>query len=248
VIFLRLFKLLSLVLLIALVALCFTSCGDDSNGKLNVETAEITKSDEYLEIDMKIPLLGGFPGAEELNKLIDERVSASIKEVEDAAAELERMNRRGFRASLNANYQYFYNDNIASLWIYMDNYTGGAHGMYWLDSYTFNVATGEIYSFKDLFIEDSHGFDQIVAKIMKEVEDDDIYFDIAKETIASYQGNFNFLINGDELVVYFPLYDIAPYVAGIRSFTFELEHLLDYLKPEFIEAMQGQEAVDILIL
>ncbi|NLY70698.1 MAG: DUF3298 and DUF4163 domain-containing protein, partial [Clostridiales bacterium] len=218
-------SILSIVLIISLAAFCLVGCGDGSSSKLKIKTEEITKSEDFLEIDMKIPSLSGFPGAEELNNAIDEKVRASIKEVEDAAAELERMNREGFKASLNANYQYFHNGDIVSLWIYMDNYTGGAHGMYWLDSYTFNVATGELYSFKDLFKEDSNGFDQIVAKIMKEVEDDDIYFDTAKDTVASYEGNFNFLINGDELVVYFPLYDIAPYVAGIRSFTFELEHL-----------------------
>ncbi len=54
--------------------------------------------------------------------------------------------------------------------------------------------------------------------------------------------------NGDELVVYFPLYEIAPYVAGIQSFDFSSENLAGLLKPEIIEAMNGQEEQTILFL
>ncbi|MDD4583391.1 MAG: RsiV family protein, partial [Eubacteriales bacterium] len=90
--------------------------------------------------------------------------------------------------------------------------------------------------------------ENVVNKIIKEIEGNDSYFETAVETVNSYGGNFNFLINGDQIIVYFPLYEIAPYAAGIQGFTFTLEELAQDLKPEITNAMEGQEPKEILYL
>lgn len=99
-------------------------------------------------------------------------------------------NKMNFKATLNSDYQYSYNNDIASLWIYMDNFTGGAHGMYWLDSYTFNIDNGEIYSFKDLFIENSSGVSLVEGRILKEVENIEKVVthsrDFSRELVTTY--------------------------------------------------------------
>ena len=237
------------ILLILLTALGLYGCGEDSitTGKLDIQSTFIQEEEEHLSINVEIPKLSGFPNAKELNQNITSKMEAAVAEVKDAAAMMSEQG-SNFSATLHSNYQYFNNEDIASVWISWDNYTGGAHGLYWIDSYTFNTATGELYSFPQLFKEESRGLENVVNKIIKEIEGNDSYFETAVETVNSYGGNFNFLINGDQIIVYFPLYEIAPYVAGIQGFTFTLEELAQDLKPEITNAMEGQEPKEILYL
>ena len=235
-----------LVLMIILIGTTgLMGCNDNPSGSntgtFSVESSYLQESGEHLNINAEYPILKGFPGADALNADIKEKVEAAAEEVRNAARELE--GREGFSASLNSSYQYFHNKDIASLWINWDNYTGGAHGLYWLDSYTFNTNTGQIYTFPELFQDDSDGLEYVTHKILSEIAEGDYYFENAADTVAGYNGNYHFLINGQNLIVYFPLYDIAPYVAGIQSFSFSLDDLGSMLKPEVYAAMEGQEHV-----
>jgi hypothetical protein len=226
---------------------CEGKAKESKTGTFLVESAYIREEGNHLMINAEYPILSGFPQSEELNAEIEGRVEAAADEVRNAAQELE--GREGFVAFLNSSYQYFNNKNIASIWINFDNYTGGAHGLYWINSYTLNTETGQIYTFPQLFADGKDGVEYVTKKILKEVsESDKEYFENAKNTIVDYGGNYNFLINGDKLVVYFPLYDIAPYVAGIRSFNFSTKELEGLLKPEVAEAMRDQEEQPIPFL
>lgn len=245
------YRLVPILVVISVGLLGLWGCGEpgetDRGGTFNVESAYIQESGDHLDINAEYPVVSGFPGAEQLNSEIKEKVDTAAQEVRDAALELE--NREGFSATLNSNYQYFANGDMASIWISYDNYTGGAHGMYWLDSYTLNVDTGGIYSFPELFQQDSGGVEYVTASILKDIgSSGGDYFDSAAETVVAYEGNYNFLINGDALVVYFPLYDIAPYVAGIQHFDFTAEDLIGLLKPEIYDAIRAQESFPIPFL
>lgn len=209
-----------------------------SKNSFSIESAHINEEDEHLEINVEYPVMKGFPSAEGLNSEIKEKIDAAIKEVRDAAKELE--GREGFSAFLNSHYQYFHNDDIVSLWINFDNYLGGAHGMYWIDSYAFNIKSGEQYRFPDLFISQD-GVEYVTEKILQKIKNQNsTYFDTAKETVLGYDENFNFIILGDSIEVYFPLYEIAPYVAGIQNFSFSRDELQGLLKPEIYDAMSGE--------
>lgn len=248
-------QLLITLLIILCVTTVFAGCGgsEDNEGtktgsNFTIKPVIIEEDEEYLTVDIRMPQLSGFPGADLINEMIFENTEAALAEVKEAAEALAG-NDRGIGASLNSDYDYFNNGDIVSLWIYSDNYTGGAHGMYWLDSYTFNTSNGELYSFRDLFIDNSGGAQFVENEILNRIKDPEKgYFDTAAETIASYGGDFKFLINGDRIIVYFPLYDISPYVAGIEDFAFSLEELESFLKPEIAEAMRGQEPVEIMLL
>lgn len=228
----------------------FSGCNDGASGSkadtFSVESSYIQESDEHLSINAEYPILKGFPGADQLNAEIKEKAEKAASEVRDAALELE--NREGFSAFLNSNYQYFHNKNIASLWINWDNYTGGAHGLYWMDSYTLNTDAGKLYTFPELFREGSDGLEYVTNKILEEIAEGEYFFETAANTVIDYDGNYSFLINGDELIVYFQLYEIAPYVAGMQSFSFSENELESFLKPEIANAMEGQDPVDIQFL
>ncbi len=238
--------LITLILTFSLVVACTDKADYKGAGTFTVESAYIREEADHLMINAEYPVLKGFPGSEKLNIEIEEKVEKYADEVRSAAIELE--GREGFIASLNSSYQYFYNKNLASLWINFDNYTGGAHGLYWMDSYTINTETGQVYTFPQVFAE-GKGVDYITEQILKEVEKSNMnYFESAKETIINYDGNYNFLINGDIITVYFPLYDIAPYVAGIQSFDFPSGELEGLLRAEILEAIRGQEVQHIPFL
>ncbi len=237
-----------LVLMIILIGVagllgCDGNQSGSNTGTFSVESSYIQESGEHLSINAEYPILKGFPGADQLNAEIKEKAETAAAEVRNAALDLE--GREGFSASLNSSYQYFHNKDIASLWMSWDNYTGGAHGLYWLDSYTFNTNTGQIYTFPELFQEDSDSMEYVNEKILSEIAEGDYYFESAADTVAGYNGNYDFLINGENLIVYFSLYDIAPYVAGMQSFSFSVDELGSTLKPEIFAAMEGQDPVSI---
>lgn len=98
---------------------------------------------DFLEIDLSIPVLSGFDSAETINKEIAESIAAARAEVEDAASMMEPFQSQ-LKAGLHTNCLYSKNGDLVSLWMMFDNYTGGAHGLYWIEPYTFNTATGEI--------------------------------------------------------------------------------------------------------
>lgn len=64
------------------------------------------------------------------------------------------------------------------------------------------------------------------------------------ESVKNYKNEFEFYINGDQLVVFFSLYDITAYAGGIQYFDMDAEELKELLKPEIYEAMKGAVAID----
>lgn len=149
------------------------------------------------------------------------------------------------KAGLHSNYLHSKNGDLVSLWMMVDNYTGGAHGLYWIEPYTFNILLGERYDFIGLFREGNASAalvtDQILNTITKNPE---LYFESAEESVKNYKNEYPFYINGNQLVVFFSLYDIAPYAGGIQFFDFDAEELKDILKPEIYEAMKDATQVD----
>ncbi|HAF59609.1 MAG TPA: hypothetical protein DCK81_00475 [Clostridiales bacterium UBA9856] len=240
---LRKWPLIWAIMMISIVIAGCSSCSGrmpgSKAGAFSIESSYIQESGEHLSINAEYPVLKGFPGADQLNAEIREKVEAAATEVRNAALELE--GREGFVASLNSNYQYFHNKNLASLWMNWDNYTGGAHGLYWMDSYTFNTDTDEIYTFPGLFLEGADGAEYVTNKILEEITGGDYYFETAADKVIGYENDYPFFINGEELIVYFQLYELAPYVAGMQSFSFSVDELESFLKPEIAIAMEGKD-------
>jgi len=235
------------ILVLLLLLLTLAGCGD--NGKpvsssFAIEGQSTEESTEFLEIDLSVPVLSGFDSSETINKEIAESIAAARAEVEDAALLMESYQPLQ-KAGLHTNYLYSKNGDLVSLWMMFDNYTGGAHGLYWIEPYTFNTATGEIYNFSGLFQEGNASASLVADKIIDKIkENPDLYFESAVESVKNYNNEFQFYINGNQLVVFFSLYDITAYAGGIQFFDFDAEELKDLLKPEIYEAMKDAAAID----
>jgi len=234
-------------LAVLMLLLVLTACGNDGkpvSSSFGIEGLSTEESGDHLEVDLSIPMLSGFDSAEAINGEIAESVAKARGEIEQAAAELAK-DRSQMKAGLHSNYLYSKNGEIASLWIMFDNYTGGAHGLYWIEPYTFNTATSERYNFSDLFQEGKASAAVITGEILDKIsKNSDLYFESAEETVKNYEDEFPFYINGNQITVFFPLYDIAPYAAGIQYFDFNAETLKNLLKSEIYEAIRDASPID----
>jgi hypothetical protein len=118
--------------------------------------------------------------------------------------------------------------NVLSISLIMYNYTGGAHGMTYIKSLTFDVQTGQEYALADLFKPNS-GY---VVKI-----NTDIRAQIAARQLpllgefTGIKPDQDFYIADKALVIYFQLYELVPYVYGFPAFPISVY----YLQNEVIE-------------
>ena len=129
----------------------------------------------------------------------------------------------GFGAQQNFTVTY---NQACVLSLYMDRYeyTGGAHGNTVRSSDTWCVRRARRVTLDQLF---PQGFDyrsyiiqNVLAQIQEQMGSDDevYYFENYAENVEQYFDPASFYLTEQGLVVYFQLYEIAPYAAGFREF------------------------------
>ncbi|MDM5190549.1 DUF3298 and DUF4163 domain-containing protein [Bacillus sp. DX4.1] len=122
---------------------------------------------------------------------------------------------------------------LLSLYVNYYQYTGGAHGIYTWRANTFDLKEKKILSLADLFQKDSAYKDVIRTEIIKQIkQNENIYFPDAAEKAMNAK-TFHYFLEPENLVIYFPLYEIAPYASGIPQFRIPYTLLRDVLKPNF---------------
>lgn len=118
----------------------------------------------------------------------------------------------------------YFSDNFISLYMDYFNFSfGQAHPLTIRKTYNFDLSTNRKVSISKFLGENSQStIDYIISTINEEIQKDEknIYF---KE--ATVEMIDDYYISNDELVVVFQLYEIAPYVSGIREFKFSLAEL-----------------------
>ena len=223
-----------------------------------VKNSIITQSDEFLDINISVPYFGNIAGVDEVNAIIEDIVADSIDQAKEAAESLKEYNKEyllegeeplNWKSTLDIGYDYFINKDILSLQLNNYTYSGGAHGMYYIIPITMNIKTGEIYEFEDLFKDDKSVIERIENTLIQTIaKDPENYFEEYEESIKDKNGDFNFYIDGDQVVVYFDLYDIAPYSSGIHHFSFKAEEIKDILKDEVYNSIKGAKALEGILL
>lgn len=244
-------KRIAAVLLVVTLLISFVPCvfADDN---FKVSHTEIKSNDDIKTIDVVLPIFEGFNGADGINKKVLNIALDAIGDANSTAKAMlplkkELMEKGETAASMvvymNMTYDYVKLGEMLSVQLNIDSYYGGAHGTNQILSITSNTSTGEIYEFKDLFKEDADYNSVITNFILQEIEKDpETYFPDYEETIIGKNGNYEFYIDGGKLVVYFGLYDIAPYAAGIRYFINDSVDIKDILKDEVYNSIKdGKE-------
>ncbi|ADC50250.1 hypothetical protein BpOF4_10985 [Alkalihalophilus pseudofirmus OF4] len=121
--------------------------------------------------------------------------------------------------------------NIVSLTNLHYSYSGGAHGLSTLRSLTMDVQTGKVYKLKELFKPDAPYIKRLNKIIEAQIKDRDLPLLSPFKGIAPNQ----YFYQADRaLIIYFQLYDLAPYAFGFPFFVisvYEIEDIVDQEGP-----------------
>ncbi|MGI6577979.1 MAG: DUF3298 and DUF4163 domain-containing protein [Eubacteriales bacterium] len=108
---------------------------------------------------------------------------------------------------------------IISLYFDRYVYTGGAHGITARTSQTWNLQRGTEVTLERLFRCNIDMKGYLMERIERQIrENPDIYFDDYRQLIEKYFREENFYCEPRGIVIYYQLYEIAPYASGIRTF------------------------------
>ena len=248
------FKCISSIILVIII---FTSStlniiaqNNTVNNMFTIEEKIINEESEFFKQNIKYPHLNLKEDYKDeksknivnnINKEIEEYINNFIQDIKSQSDKYSKEYNEDLSKSKDdyikyqyeaySDYKITYNkDNILSIPITTYNFTGGAHGMSYLKSFNYDLITGEILSLKDMF-KDNIDYKKIVNDyINSEIEKNkDNYFS-GKDGFNGISDNQEFYIDNNGIVVYFQLYDIAPYYVGIPKFEFNNREFKKYLK------------------
>lgn len=222
------------------------------NNAFNVQMKKIVENSEFFKADISYPFLKiedkyinkkGYncEVIEKINKEICTYIVDFNEKVKKGSQEYKKQYEDIFSKSdkdyvkyqyeAYSDYQVTYNkNNVISIPIKTYEFTGGAHGMTYLKSYNYDLLSGKKIKLKDMFKDDVNYKEVVNSFIKEEIEKNkDIYFN-DKEGFKGIGDNQDFCIENDGIVVYFQLYDIAPYYVGIPKFKITWDEFDKYLK------------------
>lgn len=212
-----------------------------SNIIANVDTQTITKNNKYMNSIINIPII--MVNNKEISKNINEEITNNImkffneaqkqaKEYNDNLPEIENKFVANVDFDIKKN-----SNNILSILTKYYKYAGGAHGYYENITYNIDMRTGEFLILENLFKENIDYKTVINEEIRMQIEEL-IKSDKQNKGIYEFKSigdKQKFYIQDDNLVVYFDLYEIAPYAAGIPEFIINVNKIDHILKPEYKE-------------
>ena len=117
---------------------------------------------------------------------------------------------------------------LLSISIEMYGFGGGAHGFTILKSVTFDLKTGKIYSLRDFFAKDIDYVKFITEIVKKQIVEKEIPVIVDFTSIDPDQ---DYYIENNNLVVYFQLYELAPYAWGFPTFEIPMRQVCKMMGP-----------------
>lgn len=194
----------------------------EDNQQVTIVDKLYKRSENYLNLDITVPEINGLNDFEKeniINKKIESDTERRIDEVTSIAEEYyKNAPKPSMPYQLFAKYTVSNLENIVSFYIDYYQFTGGAHGITERVAYNIDANTSEEIILKDLFIE-NYNYKEIINKeIEKQIAKNPDFYFTGKDGFQGIKDNQQFYIEDSELVIYFPVYEIAPYVTGISKF------------------------------
>lgn len=216
---------------LAMICMMMILCGFEKGDLVNIEKEIISKKSEFYDIYMEIPKISGLKNLEFQNEINDKTKKESVdfsnkmqKEAEEYGKDLS-----GIKFIVKQEFNTAYNGNdLLSIPVSRYNYAGGAHGVTTLKTVNIDKNMGKEINLKDLF-NDKFDFKGVINKeISSQIEKNKgEYF---PEAFKGINDNTEFFLTDKGVVVYYQLYEIAPYVKGIPEFEIKYDLLKDGLK------------------
>ena len=223
---LKMWFLVILMLLISIIsypqAMLKTSELNEDNSKVNIVDKVYKSKNNYLDINVLVPQINGLSSKEQENVVNNKIIKWTenwINEVKEIADEYFKDKPSPLMPyQLYARYKITNNSDIISFYIDYYQFSGGAHGITTRMSYNIDKVTGQELQLKDIFKDSFQYKDVINKEINRQIsKDPDRYF-TGKDGFNGIADNQNFYIKNHTLVIYFGLYEIAPYAGGIPEF------------------------------
>lgn len=217
---------MGIVVLLLSVVTAYAKEQNKNSNDVIITNKNIKQDTSVINEDINFPKINStkyIEGADKINTIIEKDI---ITWREDLTL-LSKQYEKEFKDSkdqlipfeLVTKYDVTYNDNNL-LSIPMDYYqfTGGAHGLTTKIGYNFQIETGKKLKLKDLF-SDGFDFKTIINKKVREeiAKNPQEYFGDGAD-FKSIKDEQDFYLDKEGLVVYFQLYEIAPYSSGIKEF------------------------------
>ena len=227
-------KLFNLILLFFITINVFLSIDEmvlaqedkEINQKITICDLKIREELEAINIDMAIPVIEGMKDKQvedKINQLIQEYAFNFKKELCTESDEyLKDAKKEGWRIgkyqALSYYIVHYQSKNMLSVSIFYYRYTLGAHGHTLQKAYNINLKNGELFMLSTLFRDMEKAREVINKEIKRQIQlYPDLYFE-SGQVFRSISDNHPFYIIDGNIVIFFGLYEIAPYAYGIRYF------------------------------
>ena len=223
---LKIWFLVVLMLLISIgsypQAMLKTSELNEDNSNVNIVDKIYKSKNNYLDINVVVPQINGISNKKQ-EDIVNDKV---IKWTENWINEVKQIADEYFKDKpsplmpyqLYARYKVTNNSDIISFYIDYYQFSGGAHGITNRIAYNIEKSSGNEMQLKDIFKDNYNNKDIINKEISRQIsKDPDRYF-TGKDGFNGIGDNQNFYIKNNKVVIYFGLYEIAPYAAGISEF------------------------------
>lgn len=221
-----------------------------ANDIFTIEEKTDNENNKFFKADIKYPYLkikSNYNKKDDTQTKIIQNINSTISNTVTTAKDKIEKDSEEYKKSYEAdsnkdntikyqyeaiyNYKIAYNkNNILSIPLTMYEFTGGAHGLTNIKSFNYDLATGKELKLEDLFKANSNYKEVINNHIKEEIsKQPEIYFQ-GQDAFSSIKDNQDFYISDEGIVIYFSLYDIAPYSSGIPMFTITWDEIIDYLE------------------
>lgn len=229
---LLLFSIILIILIIAgtvfLAPLYTKSPTPVSVSEISLENKQIIDNTNPFIIEISYPYIEGDDNfnnktQEIINKEIEEFKSISL-ENDQAVKETDPEGYAEYQRKYNLNINYdqgYFNENIVSVVFNINNFTGGAHGASYFIPLNYNLNKNQEIKISDLFVGEENYLDRVsnycIADLTKQITEltgstDGLWIETGA---SSDKENFStFLLKKDEIIFYFPQYQVAPYALG----------------------------------
>ncbi|BAK80662.1 hypothetical protein RATSFB_0100 [Candidatus Arthromitus sp. SFB-rat-Yit] len=198
-----------------------------NSDNINVKTLEIKEDLNGINFDLK------YPEIEYADKSVKDKINTSLKDqilefkqyIEDIYKEfISSVPKELVENSLSSkfigmsDFEYEIVDCILSVRLNLIQFTGGAHPMTYRRDFNFDLRTGNVLKFGDLFNEEGKKtykdkVDSFIKNIINNNPDD--YFPNEFKGIGD---NVQYYLTKDNIVIFYQLYELAPYSSGIPEF------------------------------
>lgn len=209
----------------------------ESGGFVDDETGDCTRNTS-IEIEVDLPVeYADMPFVmDELNTVIDTETQSFIDIFIEASSDVRYI--RGWFLEMHYN-EVRHSDTIFTVVFSNYMFTGGAHGIPYRSSHTFDTESETILTLDDVFIDVDTALVEIAPLAVDKLTE---LFDGATDTDWIEDGTDptepeNYAIWGlseDSFIIYFSAYQVAPYVAGQPTIEIPLSELSDVLEPAFV--------------